>query len=52
VSLEKIIDDLVDYLATLPEDKVDPETWRRLLIYVPAWLVKERAKKDREMAEK
>ena len=47
-TVEELIGELVDRLAAEPEAKINPPTWRRLLIYVPAWLIKERYAKNQE----
>ncbi len=44
MTLEEQINELVDVLAAIPNEKVNPPAWRRLLIYVPHWLILERAK--------
>ena len=44
MTVEEQINELVDVLAAIPDEKVNPPCWRRLLIYIPHWLVLERAK--------
>lgn len=51
MTLEEHIGEIVDKLAAIPDEKVNPDMWRQLLIYIPAWLVAERVKKDKDARE-